>query len=196
MKLFSPAVPITGLVLIFLSVLANSVSAGDEGVIGMGGSTTGFIEELSLDRNEYRFSSADMLTIGDAVAKTTIAAEPEGTSLDAISRKMNNPVSDLWMLTLQQDFMQFDGDVTTQDRQIFVTTFQPVIAVPLGDQWNLVNRPVFTFIDAELPKLSSGGAGLALFPADRGSVVQRPDPRHFKTGEAGSPLAILCSFRC
>ena len=118
----------------------------------MGGSAPGFIGELSLDRSEYRFSSADMLRVGGSVAETTTAAAPKGTSLDEISKKMNNPVSDLWMLVLQQDFMQFDGDITSQDRQVFSTTFQPVISVPLGDEWNLVNRPVFSFIDARVAK--------------------------------------------
>lgn len=150
---------ITGLALIVLFILVDTVLADDDSSIRMGGSAPGFIEELSLDRSEYQFSSADMLSIGGSVAETTTVAEPEGTSLDEISKKMNNPVSDLWMLVLQEDFMQFDGDITSQERQVFSTTFQPVISIPLGDEWNLVNRPVFTFIDAELPKLSLGDGG-------------------------------------
>ena len=125
-----------------------------------------------------------MLRISDSVAKTTTAAEPEGTSLDEISKKMNNPVSDLWMLVIQQDFMQFDGDITSQERQVFSTTFQPVISVPLGDQWNLVNRPVFTFIDAELPKLSLGDGGFGSFPGGPGVGGPGVGPPTFQDWES------------
>lgn len=175
---------ITSLVLIILFILVNTVVAAEGGSIRIDGSAPGFIEEWPWDRSEYRFSSADVLSFGGSVAQTATAAEPEGTSLDEISKKMNNPVSDLWMLVIQQDFMQFDGDITSQERQVFSTTFQPVISVPLGDQWNLVNRPIFTFIDAELPKLSLGEGGFGSFPGGPGVGGPTSGPPTFQDWES------------
>jgi hypothetical protein len=100
-----------------------------------------------------------------AGAEPTAAATPPGTetaaslaphkpSLEEISAKINNPLSDLWMIWTQYDHMIFNGDLSGSDRTIDVAYFEPVISIPVGDKWNLVNRPVFTYISAEVPNIN------------------------------------------
>jgi hypothetical protein len=78
---------------------------------------------------------------------------PHKPTLEEISAKLDNPISDLWMVWMQHDYMRFNGDLVSGDHNLDVTYFEPVISVPIGDKWNLVNRPVFTYINAEVPDI-------------------------------------------
>jgi hypothetical protein len=78
-------------------------------------------------------------------------------TLEEISAKLDNPLSDLWLLWLQNDRMRFNGDLSRRDRTIDVKYFEPVISLPVADQWNLVSRPVFTRIDAQVPDIELPG---------------------------------------
>jgi hypothetical protein len=71
-------------------------------------------------------------------------------------------------------------ETSLKKRQVFSTAFQPVISVPLGDQWHLVNRPMFRFIDAELPKLSLAEGGLGTFPGRPGVGPPTSGPPTFQ----------------
>ena len=71
---------------------------------------------------------------------------PHEVSLAEISVKLNNLLSDLWIIWMQNDRMKYNGDVSSRDRTIDVKYFEPVISIPMGDTWNLVSRPVITRI--------------------------------------------------
>ena len=71
---------------------------------------------------------------------------PHEVSLAEISVKLNNLLSDLWIIWMQNDRMKYNGDVSSRDRTINVKYFEPVISIPMGDTWNLVSRPVITRI--------------------------------------------------
>jgi len=77
-------------------------------------------------------------------------------SLEEMSKKLDNPLSDLWMLWMQNDHMIFNGDISSKNRAVNVSYFEPVISIPVSDHWNLVNRPVITRINAQLPDLDLG----------------------------------------
>jgi len=77
-------------------------------------------------------------------------------SLEEMSKKLDNPLSDLWMLWMQNDHMIFNGDISSKNRAVNVSYFEPVISIPVSDQWNLINRPVITRINAQLPDLDLG----------------------------------------
>lgn len=97
---------------------------------------------------------ADLPDLGaDAKPLKSAASHPHEASLEEISKKLDNPLSDLWLLWTQYDRMQFNGDASHEDRTIGVKYVEPVISIPLGNHWNLVNRPVLTHIDAEVPDL-------------------------------------------
>jgi hypothetical protein len=75
-------------------------------------------------------------------------------TLAEISAKLDNPLSDLWMLWMQNDRMRFNGDISHESRTIDVKYFEPVISIPVGERWNLVNRPVITRIKADVPDIN------------------------------------------
>ena len=95
-------------------------------------------------------------------------------TLEEMSAKLDNPLSDLWLLWMQNDRMQFNGDISSKDRTVNVTYFEPVISIPLSDSWNLVNRPVVTRINAQLPDLDLGSLGDSLSGLPRGLGLGHP----------------------
>jgi hypothetical protein len=107
---------------------------------------------------------------------------PHKMTLQEMSAKLDNPVSDLWMLWMQNDHMQFNGDISSKDRTVNVTYFEPVISIPLGDRWNLVNRPVVTRINAQVPSLDLGPLEGNLGGLPRGQGLRHP------AGDIDGPL--------
>jgi hypothetical protein len=100
-------------------------------------------------------AGAELPTLGDAAADGESSGKPQHEmTLEEISAKLDNPLSDLWMLWLQNDRMKYNGELSRRNRTIDVKYFEPVISVPLADKWNLVNRPVFTRIDAQVPEIN------------------------------------------
>lgn len=103
-------------------------------------------------------SQAELPALGDTAADDNAPGKHhQQMTLEEISAKLDNPLSDLWMLWLQQDRMQYNGDLSRRNRTIDVKYFEPVISIPLGDKWNLVNRPVITRIDAQVPDITLPG---------------------------------------
>jgi len=67
-------------------------------------------------------------------------------SLDEISRKLENPLSSLWSLTFQENYIistgsLVDGSVTSNN-----FFFQPFLPFPVGNMKMLVIRPVFPLV--------------------------------------------------
>ena len=73
----------------------------------------------------------------------------EVMSLEKAAQKANNPVSDVWLLIVQNDLTVVD--TSDGDKVQNVTTLQPVMPVPILDgEWNLVNRIVTGIVTAPL----------------------------------------------
>ena len=62
-----------------------------------------------------------------------------------IARDLANPFSNLWSIVNQINFDQISGGVFRESHTEFNWNFQPVMPIPLTDQFNLVNRPVFAY---------------------------------------------------
>lgn len=77
-----------------------------------------------------------------SLSSFSLAEEP--MSLEKAAQKTNNPVSDAWLMIVQNDYTVIEGDATgggskMQER----LSFQPVMPVPIFDgEWNLVSRLV------------------------------------------------------
>ena len=75
----------------------------------------------------------------------------EGLDLNTAAKKANNPVSDAWLLIIQNDYTFLDGDATNSTEKRERLSFQPIMPIPVfGGDWNLVNRPVFQIFDSPL----------------------------------------------
>lgn len=73
-------------------------------------------------------------------------------SLEKAAQKANNPVSDAWLLLIQNDYTFLEGDATGgHSEMVERLSFQPVMPVPIFDgDWNLVNRIVIQAFSSPL----------------------------------------------
>lgn len=90
-------------------------------------------------------------SVGDrpaAASSAAAAAEPEKKeeSVEDIARKLNNPVADLWSLVFQYNHTFLKGSPSEAFRGQDGLTFQPVLPLHLGKNWNLITRPVFPIV--------------------------------------------------
>lgn len=80
-----------------------------------------------------------------------LANAEEALDLATAAKKSNNPVSDAWLMIIQNDYTALEGDAIDGTEYRERLSFQPVLPVPIfGGDWNLVNRPVFQIFDAPL----------------------------------------------
>jgi len=63
----------------------------------------------------------------------------------ALAEKINNPLSDLWLLSIQSDFQWWNGAITDKTRLVNITLLQPVMPFALSENWRMIVRPVFPF---------------------------------------------------
>jgi hypothetical protein len=74
-------------------------------------------------------------------------------SLEELSKQISNPLSRIWSLAFQNDFDALTSDlIQTREGHINVATFQPVLPMPVGDQWTFFARPVLPLIS--IPRLN------------------------------------------
>lgn len=100
-------------------------------------------------------------------------------SLDEVSRKLENPLTKLWSLTLQENFSINRGERVDGNAYSNNLLFQPFLPLPVGERWMFTLRPVFPIVtnniltpEADDPVGRSTGFGdvqvLALAGPDRG----------------------------
>ncbi len=88
--------------------------------------------------------------------------------LEEISRKMDNPLSDLWIIFNQNDTSIWRGTPARGKKVINVLTVQPILPVNLTKNWNLVNRPIIPIISApefDIPGRPGLGANPGMIPS-------------------------------
>ena len=79
----------------------------------------------------------------------------EAHDADEIARKLSNPVASLWSMKLESSLTFNRGTPSHSYRGEWATKFQPVTPLPITEDWNLILRPVFTFINTPVQKGSS-----------------------------------------
>ncbi|HZL11042.1 MAG TPA: hypothetical protein VFC65_13695 [Prolixibacteraceae bacterium] len=84
------------------------------------------------------------------------AQDQNGKSADlgSMSKEFLNPLSDIWSIQIQNDFVFVAGDYISGNRKANFTNFQPIMPIPLGEKWNLVNRPLIPYVVVETPQLN------------------------------------------
>jgi hypothetical protein len=85
-----------------------------------------------------------------------INAQEDGEAnadLAKMSTEFLNPLSDIWSVQIQNDFVFLEGDAITGNRKANFTNFQPIMPIPIGTKWNLVNRPLIPYVVLETPQL-------------------------------------------
>lgn len=84
------------------------------------------------------------------------AAAQGGDSLDETAKQLNNPISGVWNIVIQNNYTLFDGDIAGSPRGRWLTNVQPVMPVPLTESWNLIVRPIIPLLSAPIPRPDGG----------------------------------------
>lgn len=84
-------------------------------------------------------------------------SEGEQMSLEEISRMLDNPLGNLWIVFLENDVLRFKGKPANGWKTLNVATIQPILPVPLTENWNLVTRPIIPIVSA--PKFNAPNFG-------------------------------------
>lgn len=158
--------------LLLSSILLGSVSAS-LGAAPQFSDMLNFSEEEMGERAAFRMlnqkdkgacSELEYLemTEGSRIRMETSSGEgaPPQDDLAMLAKKSANPVSDVWLMWVQNDTTQLRGDATGGDRWLNSTKFQPVMSFPvLGGDWNLIVRPVLQYQSAPVREYPTLGIG-------------------------------------
>lgn len=101
-----------------------------------------------------------------------VAGKTEVNDLEEINRKLENPMTSLWSLVVQENFSLNKGeqiDGTIHSNTLF---FQPALPVPMGDDLIFIARPVFPLVtspvlfpDGSVDKHKTGFGDIQFFAA-------------------------------
>lgn len=64
------------------------------------------------------------------------ASKPE--DLQEVGKQLNNPVSSIWNITTQSNMYFEKGNLSSAYRGQFTFNFQPVLPIPLTENYNLI----------------------------------------------------------
>jgi hypothetical protein len=78
----------------------------------------------------------------------TTEPEEEKASLTELNKKLTNPISDIWSLTLQQNNYVLDIPGRGSSHWNSNLQLQPVLPVGLTRNWNLITRPVLQLFNS------------------------------------------------
>jgi len=96
----------------------------------------------------------------DATSQTKTAAgggqAAASSSLADTAKQLNNPIGGVWNVVLQNNLTLLKGDISSESQVRWVTNFQPVMPVPVTEDWNLITRPIIPFVSAPIPQASGG----------------------------------------
>ena len=77
--------------------------------------------------------------------------ERVGLTREQITKKLNNPVSNLWRITFRNNYTLLNGDISTKNRASWITRAQIALPIPLTEKFNLVMSPSFPILSAPVP---------------------------------------------
>ena len=85
--------------------------------------------------------------VADAGEKEKQSTQSSGRPDAALlSKKAANPISDVWLIWMQNDTALYTGDIVDGSRTLNSFKLQPVMPIPVfGGDWNFLIRPVFQF---------------------------------------------------
>ena len=106
----------------------------------------------------YKSHKFNIIVIFSFLSWNVLFSQPQNSTAESnvekTSDKLLNPMSDLWTLQFQNNSVFLDGTITEGLREANIILFQPVTPIPLGNDWNLVNRTIFQYVSTEIPTFS------------------------------------------
>lgn len=101
------------------------------------------------------FELRHLLAITCLVVGSTASAGQEHGETDIsklsneeISKRLENPLTNLWSITLQENYANYKGDAINGDRTVNTAFFQPAFPVPIGEDLDkiFIARPVIPWV--------------------------------------------------
>jgi hypothetical protein len=100
----------------------------------------------------------------EAQAGSASADGDQPISASELNKQLNNPVSSIWSITIQNNFTSLENDSGTdvpgwedgENKWLYNMNFQPVLPIKLTGSWNLISRPVIP-IFADRQVFDGGG---------------------------------------
>ncbi len=113
----------------------------------------------------------------------------DATNMAKMAQKANNPLSDVWLLLVQNDTTIYKGDLLEDDEVVNSLKIQPVMPVPVfGGDWNLIFRPVIQVISSPLDEdagdLFGHGPSTILADDDLSAIAANPFGRTNGLGDS------------
>ena len=136
----------------------NTASGVQDSYLGAdGGDRSNWWEALqALQRLEARRSRIAGAQIAQDTAKQS--AQSGAIDLASANKEFANPLTAATMVIMENDTVLLGGDLSDGTKVTNITVFEPIIPVPLGNGWGLVNRPILPFaVSAPIPVAGSGG---------------------------------------
>ena len=95
---------------------------------------------------QVRIAVISFLIFISSISLVKAQSELDTLSLEEISRKLENPLTNLWSLTFQENFYILSGDFTDNKQWANNFFFQPFLPFPVGEKYMLTFRPVFPLV--------------------------------------------------
>jgi hypothetical protein len=98
--------------------------------------------------------SALIIVLTLILAPGQVMAQPAGDaaggskSMEELGKQLNNPISSVWNITTQSNLYFYKGDLSPAYRGQFVFNFQPVLPIPLTENWTLIPRPIIPILSS------------------------------------------------
>ncbi len=74
--------------------------------------------------------------------------DEEEMDLEAIARALDNPLGNLWLIFTENQMQRFRGFPADGSQWVNTLLIQPILPVPLTEDWNLVTRPIIPLVTA------------------------------------------------
>lgn len=129
-------------------------------------------------------AQAALLLLAIAVAAAASSAEESSggeLSLEEAAQKANNPLSDVWLLIVENDTSLLGGRDVPGYETSNVTLLEPVLPVPIFEQkWNLIFRPIVSIISSPVDKRAGKLFGKS--SSEIAGIIGSTDPQDFVYG--------------
>ncbi len=95
---------------------------------------------------------AMVASVAVAVPAGPAVAQPTEEELAEISRMLDNPLGELWMIFIENQAQRYRGFPAKGSMWVNSTIVQPVMPLSLTENWNLITRPIIPLLTAPLAR--------------------------------------------
>ena len=111
-----------------------------------------------------------------------IWADDKQKSMAELSKELSNPLAQIWNISVMYNYQTIKGDMVDGKDHMNVGVFQPVLPIPMGDEYTFFARPVIPFIE--------GPTGVGVTGGTPSNPVGHGTNRSFDIGDMMLPIGM------